>query len=229
MHHARSEIYLKQGEEEKAKSDVQEAVRLYTRGCELGHGGACTNVGTLFLGANGVPRDDARSFKMAERACQAGEGVACGNVGFELEFGIGAPANMERAVAFYQRSCRMAPSECGRLGLLLSEGIGVAKDDAMAHKAYGMSCQGKESDLASLSCYLDAKLYGGKGTPDRAALGSFAQVMKPQCEHGHIARACSFYGAAMHALGQHEAGDQALGIGCELKDPWACAVRKRLQ
>lgn len=30
MYHARSEIYLKQGDEEKAKSDVQEAVRLYT-------------------------------------------------------------------------------------------------------------------------------------------------------------------------------------------------------
>ena len=63
---------------------------------------------------------------------------------------------------------------------------------------------------------------GGTGLED------VVTMQKLQCDQKN-ARACTLTGAAEHGLGHKPAAAALLKQGCDLKDTWACALRKRLR
>lgn len=211
------------------------AVRYYTLGCNGGDAHACTNLGTLYMGAGGpeVPIDEKKSLDLSVRACNGGISTACGNTGLRYEFGMGVPRNVPQAEALFRRACQLDDADCIRLGILYQHGVGAKRDDRAAKALFEKSCGAVGVDgtsgFPSLACYVNAKVYGAtSGKLDPSGLAQTLSVMKPQCD-ADIARACTFYAVSAYALRRPAEAAPMMKRGCALGDPWACDLDKRMK
>jgi TPR repeat protein len=148
------------------------------------------------------------------------------------EFGMGVPLSIPRARDLFRRACDLSADTCLRLGIIYQHGIGYPRDDAGASAQFDKACRVNGtigSSFPSLACHVNTRVYGAPERPlDRAALETSLTIMAPQCDQ-KVARACSFLGVALHALGREAQAEGALQKGCELADPWACDLRKRMR
>lgn len=100
---------------EERPNDLQQAVEVYARGCELGSFGACRRafqVGREARKASLAPdlgaRADAAAKKqlaLAMDACDAGDPTACALAAAQVAEGGGVPRSVAEARALYQRAC----------------------------------------------------------------------------------------------------------------------------
>jgi TPR repeat protein len=214
--------------------DPKVAVKYYSAGCNGGDTDACTSLSVLLMGGGGaeVPIDRPLAGALSARACNGGDATACGNAGLMFEFGMGVPLSIPRARDLFHRACDLSADACLRLGIIYQHGIGYPRDDAGASAQYDKACRANGtvgSSFPSLACHVNARMYGAPEQPlDRKSLGDSLTIMAPQCEQ-KVARACSFLGVALHALGRGAESEAALQKGCELADPWACDLRKRMR
>src|SRR5262249_23999809 len=212
-----------------APKDPNSAVKFLTKGCNGGDQVACTNLGVMYSGTGGIPKDDKKALELSTRACFGGVSTSCGNAGLRYEFGMSVPQDLTRAASLFDRACRMSRGACFRLAILHEEGMGVPKDDKKAKKVFDASCKSAESSLAGVMCSVNEKVYRAPpGRLNASELKTVVDTMQGQCDQG-TARACSFLGVAKIALGKKGPGDAALKKGCDLKDPWACDLTKRLR
>ena len=105
----------------------------------------------------------------------------------------------------------------------------MPKDDAKASELFATSCGAGSSTLGGVACYVNEHVYRKSGAHiDSAAMRSVVSTMQGQCDQG-VARACTFMGVATLALGNRSQGQAAVEKGCQMKDAWACDLRKRLR
>jgi len=126
--------------------DAARAARLYQRGCNLGDGAACNNLGLAFQSGRGVPLDEVQAFSFFELGCSRGAAEGCNNQGAMYEHGSSVPANLGDALRLYTQACRHGSAlGCSNLGVLYAEGRGVATDRAEALRLFEESCNAGSS------------------------------------------------------------------------------------
>lgn len=107
------------------------AGRFHHRGCSLGRGSACRNMGTLFsfgnLGASGNPK----------------------------------VSNYKLALTYFRKACDLDPMECAWLGTSYERGEGIAVDLAEAQRLYDKSCAAKDGNGCYYAAKIMEKLGNG--------------------------------------------------------------------
>jgi len=102
---------------------------------------ACSLLGALYLGSDGVESDAAKARKLSELGCARGDAFGCFNSAVIHASGIGVPANASRAADFYELACKAGDGEgCFTLGKAFEQGSGVARDPRRAAELFGKAC-----------------------------------------------------------------------------------------
>jgi TPR repeat protein len=102
---------------------------------------ACTQLGTRFVYADGVPKDLSRATIYYQRGCDLAGTEACLQLANLVGKGQGVTRDAPRALAMYQRACDLgSPAGCTSAGLMLQGGDGVAKDGARAAALLQVGC-----------------------------------------------------------------------------------------
>jgi TPR repeat protein len=95
-----------------------------------GHPAAAYELGVLFEGGLGVPRDYRRAASLYELAARAGRPDAMNNLGALFARGMGVEQDFESAVFWYREAAALGlPSAMANLGSAYYRGRGVAKND----------------------------------------------------------------------------------------------------
>ena len=85
--------------------DLALSAAAYQRGCNLGHGSGCSNLGDAYEYGNGAPRDLPQAATLYARACRVGTSLGCANLGHLTENGEGVRRDATRARALYREAC----------------------------------------------------------------------------------------------------------------------------
>jgi hypothetical protein len=122
--------------------DFAQAVRAYTRGCNLGDSGSCNNLGDALAYGEGVDRDLDRAVDAFDKACHLGEALGCANLGYRLERGLGVGRDAGRARALYRDACNVGSSYgCLHLELLTAQGGRGPRDVAASLARWSRACE----------------------------------------------------------------------------------------
>jgi TPR repeat protein len=101
-----------------ATPDVTKARGYYRLACDAANADACNNLGTIYEGGNGVPRDFAAAAKLYAFSCEFGVGTSCRRLSILFANGAGVPRDMAKARELLAAACdsgeRRACSELGR-------------------------------------------------------------------------------------------------------------------
>jgi TPR repeat protein len=73
--------------------------------CSGGDAKSCFDLGVLYEGGNGVPKDKAKAAGFYRKACDAGSAGGCFALGLMYKWGKGVPQNRAKATEFYQKAC----------------------------------------------------------------------------------------------------------------------------
>ena len=143
------------------KIDLEEAVRLYKRGCK---GSSCSgpnNVGCVNLARMtrdgvGTKEDAFEATRLFRQVCDrapindedAGEiARACSLAGTASLIGKGAPKDVERALTLLEKGCDAGDTfGCYNLGTIYDNGDDVKQDKARAITYYKKACAGGDAD-----------------------------------------------------------------------------------
>jgi hypothetical protein len=155
------------------------------RSCEDGNAVACSNLGNMYYGGEGVTRDLARAASLYQQACDGGSEEGCSNLGVLYENGEGVPQDFARAASLYQQACDGGSGEgCSNLGLSYENGEGVPQDFARAASLYQQACDGG----SALGCF-NLGLSYEKGLGVTRDLARAASLFREACDGG-VAVAC---------------------------------------
>jgi len=116
--------------------DVDRALQLYSRSCELGSRKGCAGLGRIgerYDRGDGVTQDRARAAEIYELACSHGDNGACLDLSKACYYGYGVPKDFEKAAALSRRVCDsgekwLEGSSCRNIGIMLLEGSGVTRN-----------------------------------------------------------------------------------------------------
>jgi TPR repeat protein len=121
------------------KGDLQDC----TAQCDKGHAGSCYQLGLLYRGGLGVPRDDARALGLFDKACTGGSLMGCVSQGLQYQYGYGTAKDFNKSLALFKRACDEGEEYgCLNLGVVIERGEGAPKDDARAAQLYKHACNG---------------------------------------------------------------------------------------
>jgi hypothetical protein len=126
--------------------DRVRSVEAYARGCDLGHGIACNNLGDALEYGEGVPRDLPRAAATYDRACHVGEALGCSNLGHLLERGEGVSRDLPRARALYRESCTSGDVYgCLHAEMLAAVEVGAPRDPQRALDRWRRACDARDA------------------------------------------------------------------------------------
>ena len=121
--------------------DRAQAAQSYERGCDLGAGLACNNLGDALAYADGIARDLPRSAAMFDRACHLGEAMGCANLGYMYEHGEGVLRDRERARELYHGACASGDVYgCLHAEMLVRQDAGAPRDAQQALAYWKRAC-----------------------------------------------------------------------------------------
>lgn len=194
-----------------APVDIERAIALYQRACDLGAGVGCFNLGLMYEFGSGVTPDPARAQAHYDRAragyekqCEAGGLAWCVNLAIMYEDGTGVARDLDRARAIFDDACqRGGATGCLNLAETYRFGKGVAADPERAAAAAKRGC---EIDRGETCMVLAVYYIQGVGVaPDRAKA---RQLFQSACDQG-IYNACTRLAATMRTgdLGSEAAAD----------------------
>jgi TPR repeat protein len=169
--------------------DAANAVRQYTRGCNLGESRACNNLGDALAYGEGVDRDLGRAADTFAKACRLGEALGCANYAYRLEHGSGVARDVSRARALYKDACSTGSVYgCLHADLLAAQAPSVPRDPARALAHWEHDCERARSARA---CAFVGLLYDdGPDGLQRDETKSL-QAMSRGCDLGET-RACDW-------------------------------------
>jgi TPR repeat protein len=122
------------------RDEVRSAAE-YQRGCDLGSGRSCCNLGDAYEYGNGVPRDLAIAALLYERACRTGNPLGCANLGHLVENGEGVARDAPRARELYREACAEADVYgCLHLEMMASLEAGTPRDAQRALARWQQAC-----------------------------------------------------------------------------------------
>jgi len=149
------------------ETDLIHARWLFNRGCDLGHAGACYNLGHMAMNGQGRegdadPRPDDEIARTAlEAACSADIIAGCNGLGILLETGRGGGSDPVRARGLYQQACEGGSVDaCINYATVLDRGIGGAADTVRARALLTSSCTGGEDQACEALEELNAGTLG---------------------------------------------------------------------
>lgn len=100
-------------------TDSAIAAIFYKKGCDVGHGLGCTNLGFLYENGDGVEEDKAKARTLYQKGCENGNTLGCSNLGYLMQYGIGGAASYTSASEYYRKGCDGDSGRgCYNLGLL---------------------------------------------------------------------------------------------------------------
>jgi hypothetical protein len=119
------------------RKDYAEAKRLYEQAAAAGYALAMNNIGLIYEGDEGFPRNYAEAFRWCNKAVAANEPVAMINLGWMYETGHGVAKDPAEAARLYGLAARAGlPQGMNNLGLLYLSGNGVKRDYAEAQRLF---------------------------------------------------------------------------------------------
>lgn len=138
------------------RADVEEAVRLYRRGCR---GSACSgpndvgcvNLGRMLRDGVGVKEDPFEATRLFRQVCDRGEiPRACSLAGTASLIGKGAPKDVQVALTLLEKGCDAGdPFGCYNLATMYDNGDDVKKDKERALAYYKKACAGGDEEACS--------------------------------------------------------------------------------
>jgi TPR repeat protein len=125
--------------------DLPRSAAAYQRGCDLGDGLACSNLGDAYEYGLGVPRELPRAAGFYDRACRVGTGLGCSNLGHLLEHGEGVARDLPRARALFRDACTGGEVYgCLHAALLAAEDAGAPRDSPRAVEHWQRACDRRD-------------------------------------------------------------------------------------
>ena len=122
--------------------DLVRSAAEYQRGCDLGQGFSCSNLGDAYEYGNGVPRDLARAATLYEHACRVGTALGCSNLGHLTENGEGVTRDPARARTLYRDACAAADVYgCVHLEMMASLDASTPRDPTRALERWQRACE----------------------------------------------------------------------------------------
>jgi TPR repeat protein len=126
--------------------DLARSATFYERGCDLGNGLACNNLGDALEYGLSVPRDLSRAASLYERACHAGRPIGCSNLGHLLEHGEGVAQDVARARSLYRDACTAGDTYgCLHVQLLAAEDAGAPRDPGRSVAHWQRACDSHDA------------------------------------------------------------------------------------
>jgi hypothetical protein len=120
-----------------ARKDYAEARRLSEKAAAAGYPMAMNNIGAMYEGGDGVPRNYTEAVKWYGKAVAAGEPVAMIDLGYQYEHGHGVKQDLAEARRLYEAAAKAGvPDGMNNLGLLYLYGKGVPRDYAQARRLF---------------------------------------------------------------------------------------------
>ncbi|HEY1691814.1 MAG TPA: tetratricopeptide repeat protein [Polyangiaceae bacterium] len=171
---------LSQGAEPYPR-DLARSAAEYRRGCDLGNGLACNNLGDAYEYGRAVPRDLSRAAGLYERACRAGRPIGCSNLGHLLQHGEGVTEDLSRARSLYRDACVAGDVYgCLHVQLLAAEDAGAPRDATRSVAHWQRACDGRDAR----ACAFVGLLF--EDGPDGYARdeGRSLRAMKRACDLG---------------------------------------------
>ncbi len=169
--------------------DLSLAAVYYRQGCHLAEARACTNLGVMFEGGQGVYRDGVKAAELYARGCEGGDALGCTYLGFLYQTGRGVPKSPVKAWEMFRSGCEGSHSVgCTHLGILYETGEGTHLDFGRASRSYSQGCAGQHAP----GCRRLGLMYEkGLGVTADAMLA--AELYRLACD-GKDAPACTFLG-----------------------------------
>lgn len=140
--------YLKAG-------DYAVALPLLRKAADQGYAPAQGSIGSMYMDAKGLPKDEKEAFAWHSRAAQQGFAGSQISLGFMYEKGIGVPQNYASALSWYRKAADQGvPSAQDSVGYFYAKGLGVKRDDRIAvdwlNKAALQGMAGAEYNLGTM-------------------------------------------------------------------------------
>jgi TPR repeat protein len=195
--------------EDKTSHDAPRAKAALSRGCELGDGSACTELGEIDERRRDttyeqiesgdystLPARSAAAYALFDKGCKAGDPAACLDAGTYLRGGVaGVPADLSRAKALAAAACKATGPKspacsrvacdggdmkaCLELATAYAQGSGVQADDELVMSLDEQACEGSNGEACALSGYQRAHSKAYKPDLPRAH-----ELYKKGCELG---------------------------------------------
>lgn len=125
-------------------------VALLDKGCRLGSGVSCYNLGIQHrMGWGGLRADLAVAGELLAKACERDHANACADLGLFAMLGRGIPEDRPRAVTLLERACKLEVRTCGHLATAYEDGMGVSEDLARARVLYDQACGAGDQEACS--------------------------------------------------------------------------------
>ena len=106
--------------------DYATALRVWRPLAEHGHVKAQHNIGSMYLGGEGVPKDYAEAERWTRKAAEQGRAIAQYNLGWMYLNGLGVPRDYAKAAKWYRMAAEQKePEALISLGLMYARGDGV--------------------------------------------------------------------------------------------------------
>ena len=150
--------------------DFQGAFNAYSAAARLGSAAGVRNLGNLYYGGLGVPKDPANAAQLFQRAASQGDRGGMMNLGRLYEVGNGVPQDFGRAIELYRSSAAKGDrAAMFRLGLLFLDGKGVTRDPARAAQFFQ---QAVDAGNMVAAARLAAMYESGTGVPRDLAMAA---------------------------------------------------------
>lgn len=118
----------------------------YQRGCDLGNGLACSNLGDAYEYGNGVPLDLSHAATLYDRACRLGMHLGCSNLGHLLKHGEGVTRDIARARVLFRDACAGGDVYgCLHAALLSAEEAGAPSDPRRSVEHWQHACDARDA------------------------------------------------------------------------------------
>ncbi|NDJ27992.1 hypothetical protein DMB95_07635 [Campylobacter sp. MIT 12-8780] len=88
-----------------SNNEYHKAASFSQKACDLGNGGGCAVLGTLYETGEGVRQSFEKSASFFQKACDLGEGIGCFNLGIFYYNGRGVKKNKAKAKEYYGKAC----------------------------------------------------------------------------------------------------------------------------
>lgn len=127
---------------QKEMTELKKAIEFYQKGCDLGEGKACFELGGIYERGEGVVQSFARSADFNLKACEENEGPACCDAGDYFSSGKGVKKSITKALELFQKGCSVDHGcGCNKVAEIYHYGEGeVSKSIQKAKEFYAESC-----------------------------------------------------------------------------------------
>jgi TPR repeat protein len=204
--------------------EMDRAVELLDRGCELDYADACEQVGLLFDQGEKVEQDYERANRYFEKACELGADYGCYGLSFNYGLGRGVAQDPARKLELALVACERGWARgCGSAGYHYFSGNGTDTDDELGRK---YSLEGCRNDYLWACNNFARALRDGRGGEEDDAWAR--KLLKRSCKRGN-GQGCSLYA---HMLATHQGPDDEerdmlevakyYEMGCLGENAWGC-------